>query len=303
MDLSSILSLLVSNWSFEPQVVLALVLSGVLYGVGVRYSRARGMARYLENWRIVSFVAGLAVVFFALESPVDHWGGTYFWVHMLQHELLIFIAAPLLLLGMPAMLIWRGVPLEARRSSLRWVMRHRWPRRSWHAVSVWLRRPLTTWCIFIGNFTVWHLPWLYDLTLRNDTVHVLEHVLFIVTALLFWSQVIPSVPFAPILTLPMQALYLLVAALADNLLGLVFMYWTTPLYSFYGALPRTPGMLSAVADQRWAGGVMDAVGTLTFMTIIVLVLARWLEEDERAGEREDRALELRGRLQTRPLVR
>lgn len=284
MDVHTIGTLLFSHWSFEPQIIGGLLVSAVFYALGVQYSRRRGMARALTNWRIVSFAGGLVVIWLALESPIDYWNDVYFWLHMLQHEMLIFIAPPLLLLGMPMMPMWRGVPLGLRSVSLRWVMKRRWPRRVWHHAERVFAQPRVTWILFLGAFSLWHLPVAYDLTLDNAGVHNLEHITFLGTAVLFWLQVIPSLPFKPRMTLPIQAVYLFTAAVADNVISLVFMYWTTPIYRHYAQAPRTPDMLSALADQRWAGGVMDAIGTLAFTIAILIVVMNWLAADERADE-------------------
>lgn len=283
-------SLVVENWSFEPAVLFGIAITAALYFAGVRYCRRRGMARYLQPWRWVLFAAGLLTILIALVSPVDYWADSLFWVHMLQHELLTMFAAPLLLLGAPAMPLWRGVPLPARRSVLRWTMRQGWPLRVWRRVHLVVARPWFAWALFLVVFDLWHLPFFYDLALRYTTVHVLEHALMLGTALLFWGQVIPSLPFKATLTYLQGAMFLFTAAIFGNLLSAVYMYWTVPIYAHYIALTRTAGMMSALGDQQWAGGVMDVAGSMTLLISIVTLLSLWLGEDERAAcDEEERA--------------
>ena len=292
MTLAFGLSLVMVHWSFEPSVLLGVAVAAALYIAGGRYCRRRGMARYLTPWREALFLAGLLTIILALVSPIDYWADSLFWVHMLQHELLTMFAAPLLLLGAPAMPMWRGVPLVARRGALRWTMRQGWPLRLWKRGHHVLAKPWVAWTLFLIVFDVWHLPFFYDLALSHPSVHVLEHVLMLGTALLFWSRVIPSLPFKPSLSYLQGALFLFTAAIAGNILSAVYMYWTVPVYSHYTTLARAPGMISALGDQQWAGGVMDVAGSLTLLISIVTLLSLWLGADERAAQEEEERAEL-----------
>jgi cytochrome c oxidase assembly factor CtaG len=230
---------------------------------------------------VTLFVLAMVVIFLTLDSPLDTWADSLVYAHMIQHELLTMVAAPLLLLSQPFMLIWRGVPLGTRRATLGWMARARWPLRTLEAIVGFLRKPAVSWIVFTGVFSAWHLPWLYDAATQNDTIHAFEHLCFLVTAVFFWSQVIPSLPFKPRLSYPAQALYFGLAALWGNVLGWAFMFSTTAIYPYYAALPRAVGAISAVTDEHIAGGVMDAADTAIFLSVIIVVLALWLLDDER----------------------
>ena len=273
-----------SNWQFEPAVILALGVSAVLYTYGVLYSERRGLGRHLRWWRHVAFAGGLLAILIALESPLDSAAGLLLWAHMIQHELLVLVAAPLLLLSAPAWPMWRGIPLAARRASLRWVLRQGWPRRIWHAVSTFLKRPLVAWLLFNGLFTIWHLPVLYDLALDHQPVHDLEHICFIATALVFWAQVIPSRPSRTVLSYPKQAVYLGAAGIVSNVLGSVYIFSTGPLYAHYATLARPAGMMSVLVDQHFGGAAMDIPSMLTFFVAMITVIGLWLQEEERAPD-------------------
>ncbi len=278
------LSVLLSGWSFEPQIVIPLILGAALYAFGLRYSRQHGISRYLQWWNVAAFYGGLAAIFVALESPIDADAVTYFWVHMVQHELLVFAAAPLLVLGAPLWPLWRAFPRGARRESLRWMLKQGWPRRWWHAIGRVLGTPQVAWFLFVVVFTAWHLPALYDLTLENQLVHNLEHFLFLITAVIFWAQIIPSPPFQPRLGYVKRSAFLIAAGIEMNVMAFVLATAPTPSYPYYAALPRTPGMISALADQHAAAGVMDVPSTILIVCAVMALLALWLIADERAAE-------------------
>ena len=275
------ISALLADWTIEPAIVVSLVLAAVLYWLGVRYSRRAGLARRLTWWRSACFAAGLLVVFFALDGPMDAAAATWLTAHMAQHELLVMVAAPLLLFGAPLWPWWRAVPLGARRSALGWAIRHRWPRRLGHALSTALFGPIQAIVIFFAGFTVWHIPTLYDAALTNDAVHAAEHVTFLVVALLFWAQVIPSRPIEPQLGYIGQAVFVAIAGLYSSVVGGAFMFSTAPFYAYYATLTRPAGVPSALVDQHIAGAAMDIPGVLIFFIAITALLWLWMREDER----------------------
>lgn len=280
MDLSVVRAVLAA-WSFDPAVIVGLIITSALYWLGLRYAKRRGIERrHLRPWRIAVFVAAMVVIFLTLNSPLDTWAESLVWAHMVQHELLTMVAAPLLLLSQPFMLLWRGVPLGARRSTLRWMSRSG-VLRALEAVIDFLRKPIVSFVLYTGMFSVWHLPALYDAATQNDAIHAFEHICFLATAVLFWSQVIPSLPFKPRLGYPGQALFCGLAMLWGNVLGFAFVDTTTAFYPYYAALPRAADAISAVNDLHFAGGVMDVADTFIFISVVIIALALWLIDDER----------------------
>jgi putative membrane protein len=279
MNLSSLLA----SWPLQPTVILGVLIGGALYWAGAAYSTRRGLAHRHRWWHSASFYAGLIVVLVALNGPIDALADQLFWAHMLQHELLVLLAAPLLLFGEPLMLMWRAVPLGARRASLEWFMTQRWPRRIWEGVAHIVGTPVVAWALFLAVFLSWHVPALYDLALLNTSVHVLEHVMFLGAALLFWAQVVPSRPLRQRLGYVAQLIYVGTAALVMNFLAAVYMYSTAPMYPYYAELPRASGAMPALVDQHIAGAVMDAPCTILFFLAICTLLLLWLREDERAS--------------------
>jgi cytochrome c oxidase assembly factor CtaG len=280
-------ALLTTNWSFQPFLLGLVLLGCLLYWRGVIVSLRMGYQHSLEWWRIALFYLAALSAFIALESPIDFWSGTYFWVHMFQHAILIFGAAPLALLSAPWMPLWRGVPLAARRAVLRPLGRTRWVFPLLHRVGRIVGSPIFAWLFFIGDLTFWHIPQFYDLTEANKAIHYTEHGLFLITGLLFWGQIIPSFPFALRMGYVGQIIYLFTATLFNNVLDLFLMTATTAVYPYYAALPRSPSMVSPVVDEHLAAGIMMTASIFAFLLLMMVVAAFWLIEEERRSEAQE----------------
>ncbi|MGZ3672949.1 MAG: cytochrome c oxidase assembly protein [Ktedonobacterales bacterium] len=276
------LQTLLQDWPFDPAVIGGVAVSALLYWLGLRYSIRAGLSRRLQWWRVAAFAAGLLVLLTALDSPLDTLADRWLWAHMIQHDLLTMVVPPLLLLGAPAWLFWRAVPLQARRASLSWVVRQRWPRRLWHVIEHYVLAPWPVWLLYVGTYSIWHIPSLYDAALANQSIHALEHIMFLGTALLLWAQIIPSQPLQPRLSYPMRALYLCAVGMHANLIGSLFVFSVGPFYPHYALLPRPAGTMTALVDQHLAGAAMDVPGTIIFFVAVSAVLWLWLRDDERA---------------------
>lgn len=270
------------DWPFDPAVVGGVALSALLYWLGLRYSIRAGLNRHIRWWQVAAFVAGLLAVLTALDSPLDTLADTWLWAHMIQHDLLTMVAPPLLLLGAPAWPVWRSIPLKARRATLSWVLRQRWPRRVWHVVEHYALAPWPVWLLYVGMYSIWHIPSLYDAAIAHQPIHVLEHITFLGTALLLWAQIIPSHPLQPRLSYPMRALYLCAVGMHANLIGSLFVFSVGPFYPHYALLARPAGAMTALVDQHLAGAAMDVPGTIIFFVAVSVVLWLWLRDDERA---------------------
>jgi cytochrome c oxidase assembly factor CtaG len=290
---------ILTTWAFDPLVLVSLLVSAVLYLCGVAYTAQRGISARLHWWQITCFYLGLLVVWIALQSEIDLGGAQLLWVHMVQHDLLVMVAPPLLLLGIPTWIMWRAFPASWRRAVLILALRYRWPWRFGQVIGRLATTPALILGIFIGDFLLWHIPFFYDLTLYHANIHIIEHLLFLGTALLFWAQIISTHPQRRMakhpaqarrhtrrMSYPQQVMYLAAAALAMNILGAIFVFSTGPIYQYYAGLARSPDMPSVVIDQHYAGAAMDVPGTLIFFCDMMIILGLWLLEDERAVEAE-----------------
>lgn len=281
MSAQTVWILLTTGWSFEPQIIGGIVLGCALYVRGIWWSKRRGYRHSLEWWRIVLFFAAALSLFIALESPIDDWADTYFWTHMLQHEILIYVTAPLALLSAPWMPLLRGIPRAWRLVALRWLVRQQGLFHGLQRIAHVMGAPLFAWFFFVGDLTFWHIPTMYDLTEAYVGIHYTEHALFLITALLFWGQLVPSWPFKPRLTYVGQIVFMFAATLQGNVLDLWLETATTPSYPYYAALPHTPDMFSAIVDQHLAGGIMMSFSIAASILMLVIVAGLWLAEDER----------------------
>lgn len=260
-------------WPVEPPLLVIVVLA-VLYALGGRrrVTRRRGGA---QTARTLAFALGLATVAIALDSPLDPLADTLFAAHMAQHVLLLTVAPVLLVLAAPWTQIWRPLPLGFRRTAAKWVVRD--PRaRPLRTAARAVARPLSAWLLFSANLVLWHLPALYDATLRHQGLHDLEHVLFLATGLLYWAQIFDSAPFRARLDWLWRVAYLTTGMLVGWVLAVVLAFAPSPLYSAYAALPSRPGGLTALADQQLAAGVMWVPGSLAYTIAIVVFFYRWL---------------------------
>ncbi|MGN6377457.1 MAG: cytochrome c oxidase assembly protein [Gaiellales bacterium] len=261
--------------------LVASVVAALLYIRGTR----RGMrpvggsgraARDQRRRRALLFALALVTVVAALASPIDDWADSLFWVHMSQHLLLTMVAAPLLVLSAPWMTMWRAFPLGFRRTVARGAVSSR-------PVAP-LRALLRPWPAFIAfNVTMWawHAPALYDLTLRNQAVHDLEHTMFLVTGVLLWVQLIDSPPLHTSLGDIQQGALAFTTILSGWFLALVLAFWPTPLYSAYASLTHRPGGISALTDQQWAAGMMWMIGSLPLSVMLFFIIGRIASDDER----------------------
>jgi len=231
--------------------------------------------------RALSFYAGLLTIVLALATPIETLSKQLLWVHMIQHLLLLTVAAPLIVLGAPWMSLWRPLPLGLRRAVAGSLARSPYlaPIRALcHA----LTRPLGAWLAFSVNLLFWHLPALYDLTLRNIDVHVLEHITFLAFGILLWAQVIASPPAKPSLSYPGRIAYMVAAIIPNVALSMLLAFSQAPLYAPYVQLAHRPGGISALADQQIGAGIMWSAGDLPFGIAIALLVGRWLTEHEAA---------------------
>jgi putative membrane protein len=272
------LGAVLSYWPFEPAVLIGVALAAMLYVVG---GVGRSPKHRTSRWRAAAFWLGLASILLALQSPIEMLARQLFWMHMVQHLLLTVVAAPLLALAAPWTRLWRALPLGLRRSVARPVFLHprlaplRW---IYHEVS----RPGVIWTLAAANLWLWHLPAMYDLTLRNHLVHHVEHGLFLGLGLAFWAHVVDQHPFrAPLGTLA-RASYVFFAMVQSWGLAAVLSFATGPFYA-YALLPSRPGGISALTDQQLGGGMMWVPGAITYSIVFVALLFQWLaEEDSRA---------------------
>jgi cytochrome c oxidase assembly factor CtaG len=265
-----------TNWSLDPSLAYVAV-AGLAYWIGGRRMRV-GSRVPREPLRTVAFVAGLATIVLALDSPIDAYADDLFWVHMTQHILLLTVAPPLILLGRPWPRMWCALPLEERTRIGRAVALSRWakPLRM-------LARPLPAWLLFNLTIVLWHVPAAYNATLDYGALHTLEHAMFFFIGLLFWARVIDPGPLRPRLIWPARVAYVTGAMVVGWMLAITLVVVPHPLYGHYAALASRPGGITALTDQQIAGGMMWVPGSLAYGITILIGFYRWLEPETEPG--------------------
>jgi putative membrane protein len=282
-------------WSLKPTLLLGLAIGAWAYGRGVRALwRRAGRGRGLARWRVLAFAAGMLCLLLALVSPVDALGAALFSAHMFQHALLVLVAGPLLVLGMPPTSLLWALDEPARRRVGGWWRQRSILRRAWRAVS----HPASAWALHAAALWLWHLPVPYQAALTNDAVHLAEHASFLGTALLFWWAVLGGGPHAQ-LNPALGVLYLFTFSIQGGILGALMTFTSEPWYPAYAAT-TAPWGLSPLQDQQLAGVIMWIPGGLIYLVAALIPLALLLEAgNERTPVREQEHERQRSRAERR----
>jgi len=275
-------------WSVEPGIVLPLALAAGLYARGLRALwRQAGTGHGIRRWQAAAFAAGWLVLVIALVSPLHELGETLFSAHMAQHELLMAVAAPLLVLGRPMLSFLWGLPMAWRRTAGHWASRPP-VRTTWHALTL----PSIAWTVHALAIWVWHAPRLYDAAVTSALVHALQHASFLGSALLFWWALIHGRNGR--LRYGASVLYVFTTALHTTALGAVLSLASRPLYPAYASTAAWG--LTPLEDQQLAGLIMWVPAGIAYLVAALGLMAEWLREAERRTSRSEvaAALALRG---------
>jgi len=257
------------------EAVVALVIAGsaLLYARGVHEIwRVAGPDRLIRTWQVFVFAGGIAALLIALASPLDARADVSLVWHMTQHVVLLTVAAPLLAAAAPITAMLYALPTRARRRVQpvwRRVLRSQ-SDRGWIA---W-----TALAFIVANATVavWHVPALYDAAVRNDTVHALEHVSFVLTATLFWWMLLGAGRRS---RRGLGVIGVFVATLPATALGVLMTLAHTPWYPAYGRGE------DALRQQQLAGAVMWGFSGVAMVAAAAALFASWLADMDRADER------------------
>lgn len=277
------------DWSFDPPLVLVIDLA-IFYRLGSRRTVTPERKRRAQRVRDLCFYSSLIVLAVALASPIEKLSAQLFWVHMIQHVLLIVVAAPLFVAACPWIRLWRCLPLGARRTLARWLS-HGDGAAPLRAIGRGLGRPAASFVVFSVVLLGWHVPGMFDATLESAALHAFEHTLFFCTAVLFWKQVIPSAPLHTRLTAPERVVFLIGGMIVGWALAVVLALAPDPLYGYYAHETIRPDGISALADQHLAAGIMWVPGSVTFLIVLFVYVHRWLQP---AGPDSPRAPRLAG---------
>ena len=269
------------TWTPPLGTTSMLLITALLYVRGFRRLHDQMPVRF-SNWRLAAFIAGIAALFVAVASPLEEFDDLLLQVHMTQHLILMLVAPTLLLAGAPAIVFVRAMPPALAKLLLGPVMRSSLIRR----VFAWLAEPIVCWLAFALAFWIWHIPGFFQLALRSERSHVVEHGCFFVTALMYWYPVIQPWPSVP--RWPRWAMipYLLLTDGQNTILAALFMFSDRLIYPIYATMPRVCGF-TPLGDQIVAGAIMWVPGSLFYLVPGALIIFRMLAPGDLARVRTD----------------
>jgi len=260
-----------ASWHIDAWLVASSLVGAGLYGRGwLRLHRQ--MPERFTAARAGAFAAGLAALFVALASPLDAFSGFLLQAHMAQHLLLMMVAPPLLLLGLPTAPLLRGLPVAVATGIVGPLIASP-PLRT---LARLLSHPIVCWAAFVATTWAWHVPYLYTLALYSPAWHAVEHLSFLATALLFWWPVIEPWPTRRRLPAIGLVAYLLSADLQNTVLSALFCFSERILYPAYAAVPRLWN-ITAADDQVTAGVLMWVPGSIAFLIPVGVIVARMID--------------------------
>ncbi len=268
-----------TQFDFVPVAMILVALA--LYLLGVWRNNSLHPRHRWPIGKTLAWIGALVSTGVAIFSFIGVYDGELFWDHMIQHLILIMVAAPLFAIASPLQLAWRGtsgtphlVVTEALRSRVARFFGH----------------PAVAFVLYAVLIPVSHLTSWYNLTLEHESVHNAEHLAFLIVGYLFWRQIFGNDPNAYRLHPGLQFAYLFLAIPIDTFSGLSLAGESHEIFPAYFATHRTWGP-SYVTDLHIGGTLMWVVGDTLMLWPMIPVALRWMHLEERKAERIDRELD------------
>jgi cytochrome c oxidase assembly factor CtaG len=283
-------SYVTNNWSFDPFLIVVAVVV-VWHEIGLGHLRVRSNIERTRRRRARSlfFYAGLAMLLLAVDSPIDYWASYYFFVHMIEHILIMFFAPVLIVVGAPWLPLIHGLPVRIRRVVGRAVLLGAWAR-PLRAVGRFMTSGAVAIVAFDVVMVIWHVPALYDLAENNQYVHIwLMHSSFFLSGVFFWLQIIPSYPIKPKLGTAGQILAIISTNVVMFVLAMALSIFTaSSWYSVYNHLPAVT--LSPFADQQIGAAILWVCGDFWAVPALVFIIRRAISQETDMSAVIDRLL-------------
>lgn len=287
------MSYVTQDWSFDP-VAIVMVLTVVAHEVGLaRLSRrSRSSSQRQRRLRSLAFYGGLVTLGLAIMSPLDYWSTDYFFVHMIDHLLLAFLAPILIVFGAPWVPLQFFLPVKARRALGKFLFLSR-STRGLRVLGRGLRGPLFAVLFFNFVMIFWHIPAVYDFSETHQTVHIwLMHTSYVVAGVLFWLQILPSHPMRPAKGPVWQAGAILVTNVIMTIMAMSMSILTNS--SWYRVYAHVAGVsMSPFTDQQIGAAILWVCGDFWALPMLYIVIRRAIETDGSVSNLFDRVF--RGR--------
>jgi putative membrane protein len=260
-------------WNRNPLPTVLVLLAAYVYLNGL--SNWERPSHPVNTWQKASFLFGLFLVFFALQSPLDALSDHLLSFHQMQHFILRMVAPMFILLGAPLTPMLRGLPPWARQGIIRPLARNYYVRQVYGL----LTNPIFTVGFFLGSLYLWQFPGAFNLALRNDEVHALMHLTMSVSGFLFWWVIIDPPPHRSRLHYGLRVLYLGLIVLPNTLLGAAITFREEVIYLAYQDVPRPWEGLSSITDQRLGGLMLWVPGDMMSVLSAGIVMMMWYQRE------------------------
>lgn len=273
-----------ADWSIPLFLTISIFLSAIFYTRGWILIR-RTRREQFPDWRLASFLTGLAVIWIAVGSPMDGFADVLLSAHMIEHLLIMSVAPPLLLIGAPVVPLLRGLPRPVRVYVFGPLIRLRFLRNFGHTMTT----PLVAWFTMNLLFLGWHVPAAYNFALYHEHWHEVEHACFLFSSLLFWYPLIRPWPAKPQYPGWFMIFYLLSADLVNTALSAFLAFCEKPVYSYYLENPNPFG-IGPLADQNAGAVIMWVLGSTIFLPPALYITLRLLHQEKTPRRAPSRAL-------------
>ncbi len=260
-------------WNTNPLPTVLVLLAAYVYLNGL--SNWERPSHPINNWQKASFLFGLFLIFFALQSPLDPLSDHLLSFHQAQHFILRMLAPMFILLGAPLTPMLRGLPGWARQGVIRPLARSHYVRQAYKL----LTNPIFTVAFFLGSLYLWQFPGAFNLSLRNDEVHALMHLTMTTSGFLFWWVIIDPPPHRSRLHYGLRVLYLGLIVLPNTLLGAAITFSSGLIYEAYAEVTQPYG-LSLMTDQQLGGLMLWVPGDMMSIVAAGIVMIMWYQREE-----------------------
>ena len=266
----------ITAWDLASPFLVLLALLTAAYTVGLVRLRARAGGKSIDRRRVGMAYGAFVLLSLALFGPLDTYAEYLFLVHMLQHLALALGAAPLLLMAgvMPAFMwsmprfLRQGVGAEFAVTGMA------------RRIVAFATRPQVALVFFVGALWIWHIPDFYDAAVRNELIHLAEHLSFFTGAMLFWWPIIGPAPVRSALSYPQRLLYLLLIVTPSAVLAALVTLAGSSIYEVYDGSNEVWG-LDPHSDQRIGGLIMWVPGNFVYLFTMTALFFKWYDSEER----------------------
>lgn len=262
-------SALLFTWDWIQPAGAVLLITLGLYWTGWWRLRRNGHYSLANKWRLASYSAGQLACMLALLSGIDTLQSSLFFMHMIQHLLLLMLAPPLLWLGNPLAISLWGFPRYTRLMVGRWLR----PQAQFRRILRSSTSMGTSWLAFVAITILWHDPTFYQLALRNEIIHDIEHLSFFISGLMFWWHITGANPrIHRQYNYGMRIGLVILTIVPNQILGVFLALSDTVFYQYYNSVPRVLN-LTPLADQNMGGVIMWIPGSMMYaLTALILFI-------------------------------